>query len=122
MQKNLDQIMEFFFTVQIMNKLYHFNTTSFARHKATDNFDGQIQKHIDKFGEVYMGRYNIKPVVDKLILNQNYLTDTGFVKLLNETQIFLQGLEDKFKDSDLLTIRDELLADVNNMLYLFRLN
>ena len=100
-----------------MNKLYHFTTTSFARIKQLI-----IQKHIDKFGEVYMGRYNIKPVVNKLILNQNYLTDTGFVKLLNETQVFLQGLEDKFKDTDLLTIRDELLADINNMLYLFRLN
>lgn len=66
-QETLNKIMKFFFTLQILNKMYHLSTTSFARHKASDEFDESFQKHIDRFAEVYIGKYNVKPVIIKLI-------------------------------------------------------
>ena len=48
-QDTFDQIMKLFFTLQILNKMYHLTTKSFARHKASDAFDDAIQKQIDKF-------------------------------------------------------------------------
>ena len=76
-QENLNEVMRFLFTVQIINKMYHLNTTSFARHKASDAFDDSLQSHIDRFAETYIGRYKVKPVVTSIKLDQDYLSDEG---------------------------------------------
>ena len=38
-------------------KLYHWQTMSFSRHKATDDLVTSLDTNIDKFTEAYMGRY-----------------------------------------------------------------
>jgi hypothetical protein len=121
-QQELNEIVRFLFTLQHLNKLYHWNTTSFARHKATDAFGGKLLEVTDKFVEVFIGRYKLKPSVTDIKLNQEYLTDTGVVKLFEVTKRYLENLSTKINDSDLLNIRDELLAEVNVTLYLFTLN
>ncbi len=121
-QEDFNQIIQFFFTLQLLTKLYHWNTTSFARHKATDSFGSDLSNLVDKFVEVYIGRYKIKPQVIKVNLNPEYLTDNGIVNLFEQTRKYLESMNDKITTSDLLNIRDELLAEVNKMLYLFTLN
>jgi hypothetical protein len=118
-QENLNQIMKLLFTMQIINKLYHLNTTSFARHKA---FDDSILAHIDKFAEAYIGRYKVKPLISSFKIDPEYLTDTGIKKLFIDFKQYLERYNTMFNDSDLLNIRDEILADVNKTLYLFELN
>ena len=120
-QENLNEIMKFLFTIQIINKLYHLNTSSFARHKAADAFDDSIQEHIDKFAETYIGRYKVKPVVTSIRIDQDFISDEGIERLFIQVRNYLQNLNKLFNDSDLLTIRDDLLADVNKTLYLFQL-
>lgn len=120
-QENLNQIMKFLFTIQIINKLYHLNTTSFARHKAADGFDDSIQKHIDRFAETYIGRYKVKPVVNSIKIDQDFVSDDGIERLLIQVKQYLENLNTMFSDTDLLNIRDDLLADVNKTLYLFQL-
>jgi len=120
-QENLNEIMKFLFTIQIINKLYHLNTTSFARHKASDAFDDSIQTHIDRFAETYIGRYNVKPVVNSIKIDQDFTTDDGIVRLYIQVKTYLENLNRFFVDPDLLAIRDDLLADVNKSLYLFQL-
>ena len=80
-QENLNQIIKFLFTIQLIYKLYHLNTTSFARHKASDAFDDSIQEHIDRFAETYIGRYNVKPVVNSIKIDQDFVTDDGIIRL-----------------------------------------
>ena len=53
-QENLNEIMKFLFTIQLINKLYHLNTTSFARHKASDAFDDSLQGHINQITITYL--------------------------------------------------------------------
>jgi DNA-binding ferritin-like protein len=120
-QENLNQIMKFLFTIQIINKLYHLNTTSFARHKAADGFDDSIQTHIDRFAETYIGRYKVKPVVNSIKIDQDFMSDDGIERLLIQVRQYLETLNTMFTDADLLNIRDDLLADVNKTLYLFQL-
>lgn len=120
-QENLNEIMKFLFTIQIINKLYHLNTTSFARHKASDAFDDSLQAHIDRFAETYIGRYNVKPVVTSIKIDQDFITDDGIVRLYIQVKTYLENLNRFFVDPDLLTIRDDLLVDVNKSLYLFQL-
>jgi len=120
-QENLNEIMKFLFTIQLINKLYHLNTTSFARHKASDAFDDSLQGHIDRFAETYIGRYNVKPVVSSIKIDQDFISDDGIVRLYIQVRTYLENLNRMFTDPDLLTIRDDLLADVNKSLYLFQL-
>jgi len=102
--------------------LYHWNTISYSKHKATDQFNDSLGEHIDKFLEVFIGRYNIKPQPPKIKLDSEYLTDEGFMKLMDISKIYLESLNMKIKDSELLSIRDELLVSVNQTVYLLRLN
>jgi hypothetical protein len=121
-QEDFNEMIQFFFTLQLLNKMYHWNTTSFARHKATDAFGDTLGDLVDKFVEVFIGRFKIKPQVYKVNLNQEYLTDSGIVNLFEQTKRYLESLSNKIVSSELLNIRDELLAEVNKMLYLFTLN
>ena len=120
-QENLNEIMKFLFTIQLINKLYHLNTTSFARHKASDAFDDSLQGHIDRFAETYIGRYNVKPVVSSIKIDQDFISDDGIARLYMQVRTYLENLNRMFTDPDLLAIRDDLLADVNKSLYLFQL-
>jgi len=116
-QEDFNEMIQFFFTLQLLNKLYHWNTTSFARHKATDGFGSQFSDLVDKFVEVVIGRYKIKPDIYKINLNHEYLTDVGIVNLFEQTRKYLG----KISNIELLNIRDEMLTEVNKMLYLFTL-
>lgn len=120
-QENLNEVMRFLFSVQLINKMYHLNTTSFARHKASDAFDDSLQSHIDRFAETYIGRYNVKPVVNSVKIDQEFISDDGIVRLYAQVKTYLENINRMFVDPDLLAIRDDLLADVNKTLYLFRL-
>ncbi len=120
-QTVIDEVMKFLFTVQVLNKQYHLNTTSFARHKGSDNFDDLLLGHIDRFAEVFIGRYGFKPRVTSLRLSEEYLSDEGAVKLLKQTKSYLENMNSLIPDSELLNIRDEMLADVNKTLYLYGL-
>jgi hypothetical protein len=120
-QETFDEIMKFFFTMQILNKMYHLTTTSFARHKASDAFDDDIQKHIDKFAEVYIGRYNVKINITKLNLNPEFISEIGIERLFKDSRDYLENLDRLVNNTELLNIRDEMLANINKTLYLFRL-
>lgn len=116
----------FFFAMREQIKLYHWQTTSYARHKATDEVIDTLDKHIDTFVEVYMGKYGrpkMTPRTSTIHISQ--MTEKSAVtfirscisKLLGDV---VKGLTPE-KDSDLFNIRDEMLAALNQLLYLFTL-
>jgi hypothetical protein len=72
--------------------------------------------------EVFIGRYKLKPKINKINLNSDFLTDDGIINLFEQAKRYLESINNKISHSDLLNIRDELLAEVNKMLYLFTLN
>lgn len=119
--ENINEIVKFFFTLQLNLKIYHWNTTSFSRHKASDEFGGKLSSLIDRFVEVYIGRYNIKPIISNIKIDSAFLTDEGAGNLLIKSRKYLEELSNIIKDTDLLTIRDELLSEVNQTLYLYQL-
>ena len=41
-----------------MIKLYHWKTRSYAQHEATDKLYESLNKHIDEFIEVLIGKYS----------------------------------------------------------------
>jgi len=51
------QHVHFFFTMKEQIKIYHWQTMTYARHKATDDVLKELDENIDMFVEVYMGKY-----------------------------------------------------------------
>ena len=82
----------FFFTVQLTVKLYHWNTTSFSRHKATDDLLDSLTSGIDKYIEVFIGKYKVKPLIENIKIKSEYLSDSGIIKLLELFQNYLEKL------------------------------
>ena len=116
------EIVTVFFNIREQIKLYHWQTKSFAEHKATDDLVGTLDTNIDKFVEAYMGRYG-RPYVKKTLPLKN-LTVTGIRSFITKSDVWLaEKLPRMLKktDSDLLNIRDEILADLNQVKYLFTL-
>lgn len=116
----------FFFAMRQQIKLYHWQTYSYSRHKATDEVIENLDKNIDEFVEVYMGKYGRPKITTKTntvnMSNMNEKTAVSFIKkcitmLLGDV---VKGLV-AARDSDLFNIRDEMLADLNQLLYLFTL-
>jgi len=120
-QDKVNEIVKFFFTIQLSIKQYHWGTTFYSRHKASDNILEKLDSNIDKFIEVFIGRYNVKPNVSLINLNKKFFTDDGNMKLLVNARNYLEALNNIITDIDLLTIRDEMVADINQTIYLYNL-
>lgn len=119
------QHIHFFFQMRDQIKLYHWQTSSYARHKATDDVIKSLDEHIDLFVEVWMGKYG-RPKMTKAtdtvtVKNMADKTAHNFIKMC---LVYLQGpLSKSLKptDTDLFSIRDEMLGELHQLLYLFSL-
>ena len=60
-----DNLIRTFFKFQNELKLYHWQTGSYSRHKATDKLFEKILERIDEFVEVYMGKFNKRVCMTK---------------------------------------------------------
>lgn len=121
-QEYINYLTKYFFTLKIVNKLYHWNTTSYPRHIASDRFDDVLESLVDKFMEVFIGRYQTKPMVHKLSIEDSFITDKGIESAYKQVRDVLSEMQKNIPDSDLLNIRDELVGEINKNLYLFTLN
>ena len=107
-------------------KLYHWQTMSFSRHKATDDLVTSLDTNIDKFTEAYMGRYGRPKMTASTGKIQIYDTnDKRAPQLMKEAVQWLTKSLPKLlskDDTDLLNIRDEILGDIQQARYLFTLH
>lgn len=117
----------FFFNMREQIKLYHWQTKSYSRHKATDDVVTALDESIDKYVEVYMGKYGRPRLTARTntIKIQN-LSESSIVKFIRACIAQLQGPLVRHlkaeRDTDLINIRDEMLAELNQLLYLFTLH
>ena len=109
-------------------KLYHWRTTSFSTHKATDELYGSLNEKIDEFVEVMLGKGEMggrtKLLNVSLIKLSMYSNNEAFKKQIESYKDFLLALNDTLGltvNTDLLAIRDEILASFNKFLYLLTL-
>ncbi len=117
---------QFLLTLREQIKVYHWQTSSYARHKATDMAIDSLDEHIDKYVEVYMGTYGRPKFTAKTgaigVRNLSEKQIVGFVKAAaaHLQSGFIAGL--KPTDTDLVNLRDGMLGDLHQFLYLFLLN
>lgn len=120
-----EDIIEMFFHMQLNIKLYHWQTRSFARHKATDELLTNLSSLIDEFIEVYIGRYKRPNFEGGISIEVAELTDDNAKQLIDGYIVAMKNRLPKYlkkdSDTDLLNIRDEILSNLNKTLYLFTL-
>lgn len=126
MSKNMKNFMSeavlVFMGVLNQIKIYHWQTQSYARHIASDNIYAKLSLNVDRFVEIIQGKYGriIMPSDNKIALDNQ--TDSSIVELLTQFKNWLINQTFISQDSDLVNIRDEILGDVNQTLYLFTFN
>ena len=104
-------------------KVYHWQTTSFARHKASDDLTTKLDALIDQFAEVYIGKYG-RPTFSGRNAHLRLLnvSDKQAGMVIDEYVKFLQAIKLSEKDdTELLNIRDEMLSELQQTKYLFTL-
>lgn len=117
------------FFIHLLNtiKLYHWSTLSYPTHKATDEAHQKIEELVDSFMEILLG----KPGMNRSIVSVSNCTIKSytfvqFKKYIETCKITLNNLTHKTKlitekDTDLLNLRDEIVAVLNQFTYLLTL-
>ena len=125
MRKFEREITVIFFEMLLMIKLYHWKTRSYATHKATDELYSKFNEDMDKFIEVLLGKTGMR--IDLTSKKQITLYDLSNINQLidkvNSFKSYLVNLTNNkvmklMTNTDLLNIRDEMLSDMNQFLYL----
>jgi DNA-binding ferritin-like protein len=114
-----------FLEMLMMVKLFHWKTTSYATHKATDELYTKLNANIDGFIEILLGKSGSR--IDLMSNKTLKLVDLSSQESLKrEVEIFKRYLvnlnENKamlsMSNTDLFNIRDTILGDLNQFLYL----
>lgn len=114
-----------FLEILIMVKLYHWKTSSYAAHKATDELYTNLNTNIDKFIEVLLGkagnRINLMGKKNISLIDLN--SPERLRNKINSFKSYLISITNSpairlMSNTDLLNIRDEILGNLNQFLYL----
>jgi DNA-binding ferritin-like protein len=117
------EIIIFLMNYQQQLKGLHWQTKSYARHKAYGKMYDKLNNFIDTFAEISMGKYGRIEFKNTSLaiydIESPELSDylSGIVEYLN-------SISDKLDetDTDLLNLRDEILAETNKLKYLLTLS
>lgn len=118
-------IVEYLLAMYDTLKLYHWSTTSFARHSATDELVQEVLKTTDRLVEVYLGRYGRPVYPTGLTMRIRQLSDVEAVAQLREYGRWLKTdflATVKANDTDILNLRDELMSSLHQALYRYTLH
>lgn len=114
------QIITEFFEMILCIKLFHWKTYNYGAHKATDEIYEKLNSHMDKFIEVVIGKNEKRMNMENVkSIKLNDINDNDKMKIQVEKFIkYLMSLDKKKLDPDLYNIRDDIVTDLNQFLYL----
>jgi len=123
-QEILMSCIEKFLTLQNQFRIHHWQTPSYAEHKALGNAYEGLDDLIDNFVETYMGKYGKDTEQERTITLHGYETSHPMpvIKYFENYLINELPAELSQEDTDLLNIRDEMLALLNRTKYLLTLH
>ena len=119
------EITVIFFEMLLMVKLFHWKTHSYATHKATDELYTKLNDDMDKFIEILLGKTSsrIDLMSQKNIRLIDLSSQESLKKEVESFKGYLVSLDNNnamrtMSNTDLYNIRDEILGDFNQFLYL----
>jgi hypothetical protein len=113
--------------LQMLNtvKLYHWKTSSYAQHKATDELYANLNTNIDTFVEIMLGKTGsrVNLTGQKSIPLMDYSNLSNFKQEIEKYKQFMINMtNDKSlnisSNSDLMNVKDEILGNLNQFTYL----
>jgi len=121
--KDLQQYIQDIVQLQVQVKFFHWQTKIYAKHIALDRLFDAIIANIDEFTETAMGKYDR---IDVAGLSYTFInvSDENVISVVDgaiDMCIKLTDTLDAKVDTDLLNLRDELLAKLNQTKYLLTL-
>lgn len=120
----LDINVNLFLGLQSQLRICHWQTKGLGRHQAFGGLYEALDPLIDTFLESAMGKYG-RFVLDDETKNieLNNLSEIDTKSLIIKIREILAGMSESLdpSDTDLLNIRDEMLAEVNKFAYLLTL-
>jgi DNA-binding ferritin-like protein len=106
-------------------RIFHWQTDSYAQHKAFGNAYESLSDLIDRLVEVHQGKYGRIVYTSPAGLEISNSEDLNVQDILTEVTDYLttnfNEIHDSVKDSDCLNIRDEIVAELNKLKYLLTL-
>ena len=122
-----------FLEMLLLIKLFHWKTTSYSTHKATDQLYSDLNGKADEFVEVLLGKSDAAGKNRAMILNVKSISVRSFnnnnelKREIEKYKSFLISFTNnsqmkKQYNADLLALRDEILALLNQFLYLLTLH
>lgn len=113
--------------VKLQNQLrvLHWQTDSYAQHKAFGKTYDALTGLIDSLVEVHQGKYGKIMYSTPLSIDLVNIDEISIDEVLTEVTDYLStefsGMVDAAKDTDCLNIRDSILQELNQLKYLLTL-
>lgn len=123
---NHDKVIRFFMRLQNNILLYHWSTRSYNRHRASDDLYTNLATLVDKYMEVYFGKYG-RPGAGpgEYMLKVSKINDVEMVMYMRTVSRFMENNKAMFcpnKDADLGNVLDEMITETNRAVYLMKTN
>ena len=119
----MEQYVHELIQIQQQLRIFHWQTKSYARHKAYGETYEALGGLIDDFVETHMGKYG-RFQLEQSSVELTNTSDISVREFIDSSIQFLIGMTetlDNQKDTDLLNIRDEMLGSLNKLKYLLSL-
>jgi hypothetical protein len=114
-------------TLRNQIKIYHWQTTSYAKHKALDKLFVILNSQNDRWVETFMGKYgriSLENINNNIKLH-NINDKLPVTQYLKQWVVQMRSIRDRHfdtsKDSDLSNIFDEIFGDIYKTCYLLSL-
>lgn len=115
-----------FLEILVMIKLFHWKTRSYATHKATDELFEKLNTNMDSFIEILLGKnggVRTNLMKQKTIRLIDFIEQNSFKREIEIFKKYLVELNNnstlkEMSNTDLFSIRDTILGDMNQLLYL----
>lgn len=115
---NISEVVTRLMYLQMQIRVFHWQTESYAQHQAFGGFYDSLNDTLDEFVEAIQGKYGRIKFNDTLVLKNIDEVDMD-VTLNRAEQILVNDFE--LQDSEILNIRDEIVAAIDKLKYLLTL-
>lgn len=103
-------------------RIFHWQTDSYAQHKAFGRIYESLDAFVDSFVETYMGKFGrAKPTLTYHIELKSLTGDQAVASVINGFISYLEDMNNENLSTDLLNIRDSILGEVHTLQYLLSL-
>lgn len=115
---SLSTLVPLLFKYQLLLKLYHWQTLSYSRHKASDELYDHLTDFMDQLVEY--GTNETRLIIQPQQIHIRNMTDDDAILFLEDLCSVIERISTK--DNGIRARRDDLIGYIHQAIYLFRLS